>query len=72
MVDLVDVLVQRAPVQRSMRPVVPCVLDNKEDGELVGHCEERWEWDGSAESDVDGHGMEEPNDISYDRENRSW
>jgi len=31
---LVDVLVQRTPVEGSVRPVVECVFENKEEGEL--------------------------------------
>ena len=36
-VDLVDVLVQGTPVQRAVRPVVPGVLEDEEDGDLVRH-----------------------------------
>ncbi len=37
-VDLVDVFVQRTPVQGAVRPVVPGVFQHEEDGDLVGHC----------------------------------
>lgn len=39
-VDLVDVLVERTPMQRPVRPVVPSVFEHEEDGDLVGHGEE--------------------------------
>lgn len=48
MVDLVDVLIERTPVQGAVRPVMPCILENKKDGDLVSHCEERGERDASC------------------------
>ena len=36
-VDLVDVFVERPPVQRSVHPVVPCILEYEEEGDLRGH-----------------------------------
>lgn len=35
MVDLMDVLVQRAPMERTMGPVMPGVLQHKEHSNLV-------------------------------------
>lgn len=35
MVNLMDVLVERAPVERSVGPVMPGILQHKEDGDLV-------------------------------------
>lgn len=35
MVDLMDVLVKRAPMERAMRPVMPGVLQHKENSDLV-------------------------------------
>lgn len=35
MVDLMDVLVERAPMERTMRPVMPGVLQHKEHSDLV-------------------------------------
>lgn len=43
-----------------MKPVVPGVFEDEEDGDLVGHCEEGREWDRGAEAAVLGHGVEEP------------
>lgn len=43
-----------------MIPVVPGVFHDEENGDLIGHCEERGEGDGSAETAVLGHGVEEP------------
>lgn len=60
MVDLVDVLVERTPVQGAVRPVMPCVFDNKEEDNLVGHLEERGERDAGCEAKVLGHWMEKP------------
>lgn len=59
-VDLVDVLVQRAPVQGAVQPVVPRVLEHEEDGDLVGHGEEGGEGDGGCQAEVLGHRVEEP------------
>ena len=39
MVNLVDVLIQRTPMKRAMRPVMPGILQHKEAGNLVGHSE---------------------------------
>ncbi len=60
MVDFVDVLVERAPVQSTVRPVMPCVLQNEEDGDLICHGEERRERYAGGESEVLGRGMEKP------------
>ena len=65
MVDFVNVLVKRTPVQRSMRPVVPCILENEENSDLVCHSEERWEGDTSGKADVYSHWVEEPDRISH-------
>jgi len=55
-----DVLVERAPVEGAVKPVVPGVFQNEEDGNLQGHCEEGGEWDTSAHAKVVGHWMEKP------------
>ena len=59
-VDLVDVLVQRAPVHGAVHPVVPGVFKDEEDCDLVGHCEERGEGNGGFEAGVLCHRVEEP------------
>ena len=60
MVDFVDVLVERAPVQRAVHPVVPSIFKDEEDGDLVGHGEDGGEGNGGLEAEVLGHGVEEP------------
>ncbi len=45
MVDLVDVLVKRTPMKGAVGPVVPGVFEHEEDGDLVGHGEDRGEGD---------------------------
>ncbi len=62
--DLVNVLVERPPMECSVRPVMPCVFQNKEDGDLVGHCEDGREGDTSCETNVLSHRVEEPERIS--------
>lgn len=59
-VDFVDVLVKRTPVQCAVRPVVPSIFKNKENGNLVGHGEKRRERHACFEADKLRHGMEEP------------
>ena len=60
MVNLVDVFVERTPVQSAMGPIMPCVLYDKEDGDLVGHREKRRKGDASRKAKVLGHRVEEP------------
>ena len=64
MVDLVDIFVQRTPMQCSVSPVVPGVLHDKEDGNLIGHGQERRERNISAQPDKLRHWMEEPRYMS--------
>ena len=45
-------------------PVVPCVLHDEEDCDLVGHLVERWEWDAGAEAEELSHGVEEPGEAN--------
>ena len=35
MVDLMDVLIERTPMKRTMRPVMPGILQHKKDSNLV-------------------------------------
>ena len=70
MVDLVDVLVQRTPVHGAVHPVVPGVLKDEEDCDLVGHGPDGWEGDGSLETTVLRHGVEEPDLREFDGEVR--
>jgi len=60
-VDLVDVLVEEgAGVHGAVHPVVPCVLEDEEDGNLVGHLVDAGEGNGSLEAEVLAHGVEHP------------
>lgn len=72
-VDLVDGLVERAPVQCAVHPVVPCILQNKEDCDLVGHGGPRWERDARIHTAGLRHWVEEPDlgqfDCEMDEEN---
>lgn len=38
--DLVDHLVQFRSVQRPVRPIVPRIFHDEEDGDLIGHGED--------------------------------
>ncbi len=60
MVDLVDVFVERAPVKGAVRPVVPCVFDDEEDGYLVSYFEDWRQGDAGGEAEVLGQRVEEP------------
>lgn len=56
-----DVLVEEGEdVHGAVRPVMPCVLHNEEDCDLVSHCEDGREWDGGAETAELGHWVEKP------------
>lgn len=56
-----DVLVEKGEnVHGAVGPVMPCVFQDEEDCDLVGHFEERWEWDGSTEAAILGHWVEKP------------
>lgn len=45
-VKFVDLLVERWCVQGTVEPIMPCVLENEENGDLVGHREDRREGNG--------------------------
>ena len=70
MVNLVDVPVQRSPVHSSVGPVVPCILQYEEDGDLEGHLVHARERDRGGEADVLAHGVEEPDLGEFDGEMR--
>jgi hypothetical protein len=66
-VNLVDVLVQeRACVHEAMRPVVPGIFHDEENGDLVGHLEERRERNRCREAEVLAHRVEEPDLGEFD------
>lgn len=60
MVNLVNSLVQRTPVQSTVQPVVPGIFDDKEDGDLIGHLVEGREGDCGLQAEVLCKRMEEP------------
>ena len=60
MVDFVDILIKRAPVKRSVRPVMPSILEYEEDGNLAGNLVPGGEGHACTKTEVQGHGMEEP------------
>lgn len=59
-VYLVNIFVQWTPVQRPMRPVVPCILQYKEDGNLIHHGEDRRKRNTSRETKINRQRMEKP------------
>jgi hypothetical protein len=68
-VDLVDLLVQKgALVHHAMHPVVPCVLIDEKDCDLVGHLVDAGERDRGFETEVLTHGVEEPDLRKLDSE----
>lgn len=65
-VDLVDVLVEWAPVEETVEPVVPGILDNEEDSDLPGHGGPGWEWDIDGHATGVGEWVEEPDLWEFD------
>lgn len=59
-VDLVNGLVQGTPVEGTVRPVMPGVFQDEEDGNLVGHFPHGRERNRSRNSEELSHGMEQP------------
>ena len=51
-------------MQCAVRPVMPCIFDNKEEGNLIGHLEKGGERDAGCEAKVLSHWMEKPSQIS--------
>lgn len=71
MVNLVDVLIEEgAGVHQTMGPVMPCVLENEEDSDLVGHLEGARERNVGLEAEVLAHGVEQPDLRELDSEVR--
>jgi hypothetical protein len=52
MVNFMDVFVKRTPVHGAVRPVVPCILEHEENGNLVGDLPGARKGDGGAEAEV--------------------
>ena len=60
MVDLVDILIKWTPMQRAVRPIVPSIFEDEENGDLVHNLEDRGERDASCEAEELSHWVEEP------------
>ena len=48
-------------MHQTVHPVVPCVLEDKEDGDLVGHLVDAGKRNRGLEAEVLTHRVEEPN-----------
>lgn len=59
--QLVDVLVERAVVQRAVEPVVPSIFHDEESSDLVSHLEQGREGHAVVHAEKDGDRVEEPN-----------
>lgn len=68
MVDLVNVLVEKSPVESTMRPVVPGVLHDEENGNLECHLGPCREGNTGVHAEVFAHGVEEPDLRKLDSE----
>lgn len=60
MMDLMDVLVEGAPMQCSMGPIMPGIFHDEEDRNLIRHGEERREGNIGGETEVLGEWMKQP------------
>lgn len=58
-----DVFVKWTPMECAVRPVMPCILQNKEDGDLICHGEKGRQGYTGAKAAVLGHWMEKPGSI---------
>lgn len=67
-VNLVDVLVEESPVEDSVHPVMPCILQDEEDRDLKSHGLPRRERDASIHATRLGHWVKEPDLREFDGE----
>lgn len=67
-VNLVDALIQRTPMHRAVSPVMPCILQNEEDGNLDGHFREGWKRNAGIHAGEFCHWVEEPDLREFDSE----
>lgn len=67
-VNLMNVLVEEAPVKDSVHPIMPCIFQNEEDRNLNRHCLPRREWDTSIHTARLGHWVKEPDLRQFDGE----
>lgn len=59
-VDFVDVLVERPPVECAVHPVMPCIFQHEEDCNLIRDCSPRWEGNAGVHAAGLSHWVEEP------------
>lgn len=59
-VNLMDVLVEETEVKETMHPVMPCIFQDEEDGDLDTDCLPGGERNASIHTARDGHWVEEP------------
>lgn len=64
MVDLMDGLVERSPMEGTVREVMPRILQHEEDGNLVSHRPERGEGNRGGKTKELSHGVEKPVELS--------
>jgi len=60
MVNLMDVFVERAPVEQTMEPIMPGILQDEEDSNLVGNSCPCWEGNTSSHTEIFAHRVEKP------------
>jgi len=59
-VNLVDVFVEWAPVEQTMEPIMPGILQDKENSNLVGNSCPCWEGNIGRHAEIFAHGVEKP------------
>lgn len=59
-VNFVDILVERTPVEGAVQPIVSKVFHYEEERNLHGHCEEGREWNTCFHTEVMCHWVEKP------------
>ena len=67
-VNLVDVFVQRTPMQSAMGPVMPGIFHDEENRDLVGHFQKGRERNGGGQTAELGHRVEQPDLGEFDGE----
>ncbi len=58
MVDFVNILVKRAPMEGSMGPIMPCIFQDEEYGDLGNYGEERGKRYASRKAKIQGRWVE--------------
>lgn len=58
--QLMDALVERSPVQQPMRPIMPSILQHEEDGDLIRHRPDRRKRDACLEPKVQRQRVKQP------------